>query len=168
VLSTSATVVSDFGSSLESGGSFVPPSVSVAVMAQGRTPIQAAALDADRTPPGPEEQSILQATQVAAATLDGDDSVLLVEVLLQANAIPAAPLPAAAANDEPLAPVGRPAVAPAAARAVPAVVQEADTPAPLTQFVKWVVLPAAVVVAGVVWLWSHGRHGRLGKPARAA
>src|SRR5207244_1524442 len=79
-----------------------------------------AAQGADAGPPGPEAQALLQALQVVAATLDGDDSVTVVEALLQGRVGPAAAVGRASAGaDLPRDLADRPAPAPAPPAAVP-------------------------------------------------
>jgi hypothetical protein len=101
----------------------------------------------------------MQATQVVAATLDGDDNVRIVEVLLERNA-------ARKAQASRTAVVQRVVERPAPAAAPKAVL--ADDPAPLTSLVKWLAIPAVLALAATGWLWHRARRGQNGKPAGPA
>ncbi len=144
-----------FGSRFDgSAGPALPP-VSAMSAVQARLVIRPAVLGAGRALPDPEEQSLQQAIQIVAATLDGDDSVHLVEVLLGRNAVPATTrlIPAGRTRPPVLdAPQAAVVVAPAAAAVGPEAML-ADTPTPLGQLVKWVALPAGVALAAAGWLW---------------
>src|SRR5262249_39762458 len=80
----------ELGSSFAGSNSFDAPTVSSVMAAQAWMRTRRDGAPEDRPPLGPEAQAFLQATQVIAASLDGDDSVRLVEILLRRNAKPEA------------------------------------------------------------------------------
>jgi hypothetical protein len=137
-----------------------PPSVGPAVEAQARGPIQAAGRVMARAAPGPDAQLAAQASQIVAATLDGDDSVGLVELMLRENAVPVAMAALSIVRGDD---------APTPAGETTAVLASAvDTPAPLTRLVKWLAIPAAASLAATGWLWRRARRGAARKPDSAA
>src|SRR5262249_51857487 len=112
------------------GDSFARPSVNAVVAVEAR---KESRRGPPGGPPGPDEQSLLQATQVVAATLDGDDSFRLVTFLLGGNPTPGVPAPA---GGDVLT------VAPAGPEA-----GEADAPEPRTRLARWLAVPAAGTLA---------------------
>src|SRR5262249_50200900 len=160
---------SEFGSSFDGAG---PAVLSVAMALQGRTAGRGASLGTDGLGlDNPEGQPMLNAAQVVAATLDGDDSVHLVEALLRSNARPGAvgvqALPAVPA----LQPVNVPA-APAAPNGngvpSPEAAAAALTPATnvgLAPAASWL---TAVVATLTTWFWRRARRRRRADEAQAA
>jgi parallel beta-helix repeat protein len=153
----------ELGSSLAGSNSFDAPTVSSVMAAQAWMRTRRDGAAEDRPPLGPEAQAFLQATQVIAANLDGDDSVRVVEILLQRNAEPdASGIRLDAGSDAP-APVDRafpPPATPAGPDAAPA-----DAPAPRARLVQWLAVPAGATLAALGWLCYRARRGRTGKPA---
>jgi hypothetical protein len=131
------------------GASLATPSVNAVLAVEARKESRRGPPGA---PPGPDEQSLLQATQVVAATLDGDDSFRLVAFLLGGNPTPGVQ---ASAGGDVLT------VASAGPEA-----GQADAPPPLTRLVRWLAAPAAGTLAATVWLWRRARR-RAEEPAEA-
>jgi hypothetical protein len=101
---------------------------------------------------GPELQPILQATQAVAATLDGDDSVRLVEALLPRSRAPQA------ASGNQVAPANEVVLPGPHAVPVPvAVPVPADDSTALTPLLQCVVAMAALMLAAAGWFWHRGR-----------
>ncbi len=146
----SAELVVSFDSNI-SGGSFAPPSVSPVGAFQVGMVIGRGGQDADRAPPGPEAQSLVQATQVVATTNDGDDNVRVVELLLARNNVPTTPRESSPpVGNAPPIPGDLPVAVPVAEEAAPD-----DTSPPLTSLVKWLAIPAAVALAATGWFWRR-------------
>jgi hypothetical protein len=143
-------VQSEMGSFFESSmGSL--PSVAAAIRSLAGNN-RSSTGNTDRAAVGPEEQSILHAAQVVNAALDGDDSVHLVEALLQGNATPAP-------HNVQHSPEDRASLIPSP-RPVPAPRPPHEAPAPLTQLMKWLTAPVVVVLGAAGWFWSRARHDR--------
>ncbi len=94
---------------------------------------------------------------MVAATLDGDDSVQLVEALLRGSETPvvAQAQRIAAGNPAPAVPVALPGPAPVASN--PICVASADEPGLLGQTLKWLAFPVGVAVLAAGWFWNRRR-----------
>jgi hypothetical protein len=149
-----------------------PLSVNAAVAALAQMMIRSVAQSANRTPPGPEAQAALHAAQVVSATLDGDDSVRLVEFLLsggKAEPPVARPFggPGTSPDSDVRATDGGPAATAATSQQTPAAAP-ADAPAPWVGLVKWLAIPGGAALVAVGWLGWRAYRRRLEKPAQVA
>jgi len=108
---------------------------------------------------GPEALLSIQATKVVGATLDGDDSVGLVQAMLSEKAERAEPNKPIAKGEQ------EPPTRPEQATIVPeAVATTTDVPWTPPDLVKWLAAPAAVALATAGWLWRRSRRGRKNRP----
>ncbi|MCC6418591.1 MAG: right-handed parallel beta-helix repeat-containing protein, partial [Gemmataceae bacterium] len=159
---------------IELGESFVTPAgitpvagsfISPVFVTQRRLVSPQAAVTEPNLSLAPEVQPLTQATQVVAATLDGDDSVQLVEALLEANRRRSAPPPARPAETAAPSTGGdadtnipaRPAPAPQPP--APGAAGGADAPAahaPAAGLARWLPVPAVAALAAG-WLWRRIR-----------
>ena len=112
---------------------------------------------------------MLQATKVVAATLDGDDSVALVEVVLRGNASTQpnkAPSEMSATSGVQNSGKGGPAAAPAEVAAAPVAPEEtADACTPLQGLLAKLAVPVVIVLAAAGLIWHRIRRGRKRKSA---
>ncbi len=158
---------------IELGESFVTPAgiapaagsfISPVFVTQRRLVSPQAAVTEPNLSLAPEVQPLTQATQVVAATLDGDDSVQLVEALLEANRRRSAPPPARPAETAAPSTGGdadtnipaRPAPAPQPP--APGAAGGADAPAAsgAPGLARWLSVPAVAALAAG-WLWRRIR-----------
>jgi parallel beta-helix repeat protein len=121
----------------------------------------------DHTAPRPEDQLFLQTTSLVAATLDGDDSVDLVETLLRGKVSGPPKNEQRSEIEKPVQREVPTAVAEVSGRATaPAEAsdQGTETRTGLTALLKRLAIPVALVLTAAGWLWYRSRSGRNAKP----
>jgi hypothetical protein len=116
----------------------------------------------NRAPPGPEAQALMQATQIVAATLDADDSVALVEILLQGNAGLVVASERTADSEGALNPPDQVVQASGATVGLPGVAPQTGPAAPpsLLQWARWLAGPVAVVLGTIGYCCYRVRRKR--------
>ncbi|HYT87524.1 MAG TPA: hypothetical protein VEL76_02290, partial [Gemmataceae bacterium] len=152
------SVQNEFGSLLDARSNVTVPSANSVAILQMRSPILPVRPRTDEgVATGAETEALLPITRVVAATLDGDDSVQLVEALLRGSETPvvAQAQRIAAGNPAPAVPVALPGPAPVASN--PICVASADEPGLLGQTLKWLAFPVGVAVLAAGWFWNRRR-----------